>query len=368
MRFLTIKLVFIRSILVVTIMALSATISDTVFSLHNSEPILTELSTIGFSFFRSIHTGFFSDTTDIQSLKTFAVVNFSNLLNFSSQLFIAWFSIFLPIYLLNLCLGLFIFFRTMRSFHTQAVIAIPGTLFGFAGALSGLIFSSLYLHTFSPFAWITCLVIFSVIGLYIGKAMAGILLKISVTFKSVLQKPFTYSLVLLLILVYILVLSTGHFGPSGIGPNILVIVVDTLREDALGIGGRNDACSPEIDRFFQHEIQLTNIRADSSWTAPSFASLFCGMEPYKHGVTEGDIFFKPNIKTLAETFQQNNYDTFALLCNPVLQGDNGYNRGFDIYQNRLFAREATDTLNTTQGLIPVLKHSERFFLLIQFMD
>ena len=56
-------------------------------------------------------------------------------------------------------------------------------------------------------------------------------------------------------------------------PNIVLIVIDTLRSDKLGAyGGRADA-SPEIDAYSRDGVRFDRVVASSSWTRPPISSL-----------------------------------------------------------------------------------------------
>jgi len=359
---------YIQSLLIVMLLSLFLTVSDLIYSLDSSKLILVDLSSLGFSILQCIYAGIYLTTNEIQACIAFPTFDIPTRLNYIFYLYFVWFSLILSAYLLNIWLSTLIPFVKTKTWRIKQLQITLGTISGLIGLLFGLFFGYLYLHSFSPLSWSSGFLIFSIAGLYSGKITAGIILKCIKPFTVIMKSAKPIISLMLIALAGIFVAFSGFFGQVGIGPNVLMIVIDTLREDALGIAGRNDVSSPEIDRFFQHEIQLTNIRSDASWTAPAFASLFSGLEPFKHGVTEGNIHFKPDITTLAETFQNNHYNTYGLFCNPVLLGTNGYNKGFDVYSNRLFNRDASDTLLAAKSLIPSLKRSERFFLLVQFMD
>jgi arylsulfatase A-like enzyme len=68
-------------------------------------------------------------------------------------------------------------------------------------------------------------------------------------------------------------------------PNIVVIVVDTLRADALGCYGNPRPLTPFLDDMARGGIRFANAYAASSWTLPSVASLLSSSYPSQHGVT-----------------------------------------------------------------------------------
>ena len=64
---------------------------------------------------------------------------------------------------------------------------------------------------------------------------------------------------------------------------VVVIVIDTLRADHMGIYGYPRPTSPNIDRFSTEGIVFENFYSSSTWTLPSFGSLFTGELPSRHG-------------------------------------------------------------------------------------
>lgn len=68
-------------------------------------------------------------------------------------------------------------------------------------------------------------------------------------------------------------------------PNVLIIVVDTLRADHLSSYGYHRLTSPNIDRMAQEGVLFENAVSTSSWTLPSHASLLTGRYEFEHGMT-----------------------------------------------------------------------------------
>ncbi|MGH7766716.1 MAG: sulfatase, partial [Candidatus Binatia bacterium] len=114
-------------------------------------------------------------------------------------------------------------------------------------------------------------------------------------------------------------------------PNVLLIVVDTLRADHLHSLGYARATSPNIDRIARQGALFENAFSASSYTLPSHASLLTGLYPYQHGV-EWD---KPkglenhSAPTLAEALRRHGYRTAAFSANLYwFTRAMGFGRGF----------------------------------------
>ena len=68
--------------------------------------------------------------------------------------------------------------------------------------------------------------------------------------------------------------------PPG-SPNVLLIVLDTVGADHLSLHGYNRPTSPTIDELAARGIRFNRVRATSSWTLPSHASMFTGKWPHE---------------------------------------------------------------------------------------
>ena len=60
--------------------------------------------------------------------------------------------------------------------------------------------------------------------------------------------------------------------PSGDSPNVLLIVLDTVRADRLSLYGYRRPTSPTLERLAKRGIRFDEARATAPWTLPSHAS------------------------------------------------------------------------------------------------
>src|SRR5208283_4968523 len=65
-------------------------------------------------------------------------------------------------------------------------------------------------------------------------------------------------------------------------PNVILIIVDTLRADHLSCYHYDRLTSPNFDRLAANGVLFENAIATSSWTLPSHASMFTGLYPNQH--------------------------------------------------------------------------------------
>jgi arylsulfatase A-like enzyme len=113
--------------------------------------------------------------------------------------------------------------------------------------------------------------------------------------------------------------------------NVIIIGVDTLRPDHLGCYGYARNTSPAIDRLAAGGVQFLNTISQSSWTLPSFGSLFTSLYPHQHGVTSSMSRIRDSVPTLATILKEQGYATGALINSGVLSPELGLSRGFDYY-------------------------------------
>jgi arylsulfatase A-like enzyme len=71
-------------------------------------------------------------------------------------------------------------------------------------------------------------------------------------------------------------------------PNVLVVVVDTLRADAVGTCGRTGSTTPALDALAARGLCFAQAVSQSAWTLPSVASLLTGLPPRMHGALGQD--------------------------------------------------------------------------------
>lgn len=114
--------------------------------------------------------------------------------------------------------------------------------------------------------------------------------------------------------------------PAG-APNVLVIVVDTLRADRLSAYGHSRPTSPNLDKLTQQGVLFENAIATSSWTLPSHASLLTGRYEYENRAAQGG--FGGKLPTLSEELRDRGYRTGAFSANTFFFSRRmGFGRGF----------------------------------------
>ena len=121
--------------------------------------------------------------------------------------------------------------------------------------------------------------------------------------------------------------------PQKLPIQVLLISVDTLREDAAGSVFGGDLETPTLERLAAEAEVWTGHYAAASWTKPSHASMLTGYHPSTHRAQLQNQAMDPAIPTLAERFRVAGFSTAALVFDcGWLSPRWGFAKGFDGYQ------------------------------------
>lgn len=115
-------------------------------------------------------------------------------------------------------------------------------------------------------------------------------------------------------------------------PNIIIIVLDTVRQDRLTVYGCERETTPSIGRFAESSW-IFDAYSTAGWTLPSHASIVTGRYPSENGTGLGlKNYIDPSNETMAEILRANGYSTAAIISNhQILHPSTGFAQGFDYY-------------------------------------
>lgn len=127
-------------------------------------------------------------------------------------------------------------------------------------------------------------------------------------------------------------------------PNVILISVDTLRADHVGVYGYTRAKTPNIDALASHGTIFREISAQIPLTLASHYSLFTSRYPFETKVEENAQQVPANGTTLASILRAHGYATGAFIGSVYLEKELGVDRGFDFYDSP-FRFEAFSSLS-----------------------
>lgn len=120
--------------------------------------------------------------------------------------------------------------------------------------------------------------------------------------------------------------------PDAGPPHVVVIILDTVRADAIGAVLEGQSITPYIDGLIAESTVFSQAFTPAPWTVPSHASLFTGRYPHEHGARHGHYRLDSQTDTLAERLEARGYRTAGFTCNPWLNQGSGFSQGFDVYR------------------------------------
>ena len=116
--------------------------------------------------------------------------------------------------------------------------------------------------------------------------------------------------------------------------NVILVSLDTLRADRLGVYGNRRNLTPNLDRLAHEGALFEQVWAPFPNTLAAHASLFTGLTPSQHGLLPGeDARIPQNTSTLARAFTEQGYRTVAFTENAFVSSAYGFDVGFDSYDN-----------------------------------
>ena len=141
--------------------------------------------------------------------------------------------------------------------------------------------------------------------------------------------------------------ALANLPAAGSGPNVLVLVADTLRADHVSGYGYYRTTTPRIDQLAAEGVVFLDAYSASSWTLPAHASLFTGRRMHEHHAgREGRPFLDGRFPTLAEVLGRAGYASGGFVANTFWCGrQTGLDRGFTHYED--FYTKVGDALART---------------------
>jgi len=187
------------------------------------------------------------------------------------------------------------------------------------------------------------------------------------------------------------------------GPNVILIIADTLRADHVSVYDASHVSTPAIDSLAADGVVFEKAFAQSSWTRPSIATILTGLYPGSHSVMHKTDLLPNDVVTLAEAMKQAGYRTSGFVTNINIAPSFNFQQGFDEYrylspdfffgatdsgsklalyslmrlirerflsQQKFVEHYYQDAHTVNEASLPwLLGHeNERFFVLIHFMD
>lgn len=159
---------------------------------------------------------------------------------------------------------------------------------------------------------------------------------------------------------------------SGKRPNVILIVVDTLRADHVGCYGYERDTTVNIDKLAREGILFKNAISAAPWTLPSIATILASQYPCVLGIRDRPVVIDERYRLLSEVLKLYSYRTYGVFSHALLSPRLGFGRGFDVYDNQTspFRREGTSSPGVHQSALSFLREvgGQPFFLFLHYFD
>ena len=114
---------------------------------------------------------------------------------------------------------------------------------------------------------------------------------------------------------------------------VILISIDTLRADHLGVYGYKGIPTPNLDAFATSGTVFASVDCQTPLTLPSHTSLLTSTYPFENGIQENAEQIPANSVTLASVLKSHGYKTAAFVSSVFLEQEMGLDKGFDTYDS-----------------------------------
>lgn len=157
-------------------------------------------------------------------------------------------------------------------------------------------------------------------------------------------------------------------------PNVILVMVDTLRADHMSTYGYHRETTPFIDGLASESVVFERARSQAACTFPSVNSLLTSRYAYDFYRQEaGDMGIPDSFPALAELLAEEGYRTIAVSASPIVRAtgsdenpNGGFGRGFDVFDESCLWGPA-ECVNA-RAIALTQDVEEPFFLYLHYMD
>lgn len=128
-------------------------------------------------------------------------------------------------------------------------------------------------------------------------------------------------------------------------PNIVIMLVDTLRPDRMSTYGYSKPTSPNIDALAKESVIFEQCNAPAPWTLPSIVSMLTSTFPCEHGVLLEKHKIARDLEPLASRLKKLDYLTLSLFVNSHAGEMSGLTRDHDYW--KLLKRNEPEGMTVT---------------------
>lgn len=152
--------------------------------------------------------------------------------------------------------------------------------------------------------------------------------------------------------------------------DLVIVTLDTVRPDHLGVYGYDRPTSPYMDALAQDSVVFDNAMSQAITTGPAHTSLLTGQYPHSHGVRRNGELIPEDLDTLGTLLRDQGYAAGAFVSGfPLTDPMSGLARSFDVYDDDLKSLRRNGAV-TVENALAWLKDNEtrQRFLWVHLYD
>ena len=158
-------------------------------------------------------------------------------------------------------------------------------------------------------------------------------------------------------------------------PNIVFIIIDTLRADHTHMGEGESRETPALKKLFENDSAFFGSSySNAPWTLPSISSMITSKYPSEIGVIKRNSKIDEKFITLAEVLKKNGYGTHGVITHIFLKKKYGLGQGFDTYLEKIDSSDnnllsITSPEVTSEAIKIIEANREKpFFMFLHYFD
>ncbi len=158
-------------------------------------------------------------------------------------------------------------------------------------------------------------------------------------------------------------------------PNVVFIIIDTLRADHTHMGDTDKKETPQISNLLKKDsVYFGSSFSNAPWTLPSISSMITSKYPTELGVLKRTSKIDEKFETLAEILKKEGYSTHGVITHIFLKKKYGLAQGFDSYvekinssDNNLLTITSPEVTKEAIGIIEKNKN-KKIFMFLHYFD
>lgn len=154
-------------------------------------------------------------------------------------------------------------------------------------------------------------------------------------------------------------------------PNVVFIVIDSLRADHVGCYNYPRRTTPNLDALAGESILFRNAISAAPWTVPSVASMLTSRYPSELGIRERPVVVGGSPEFLAEIMGRHGYRTHGIVSHDNVSARLGFGQGFETFnEDCVLGHGGISSPGVTRRAMACIDAKDRrpFFLFLHYFD